>query len=61
MKLPLMKAWPQDNSVLIMDNCAIHKSEELKAAVEAKGCRLIFLPAYSPDYNPIEESFSSCE
>lgn len=55
-----MNPWPLDRSVLIMDNCAIHKSDALRAAVEVKGCRLVFLPPYSPDFNPIEESFSSC-
>ncbi|KAL5534821.1 hypothetical protein ACEPAG_1285 [Sanghuangporus baumii] len=56
--LPRMNSWPGDNSVLILDNCAIHKREELREMVEAEGCQLIFLPAYSPDFNPIEESFS---
>ena len=71
-----MNPWPQECSVLIMDNCSIHKSEELAQAVYNAGknlyflfffiyidiyigCRLVFLPAYSPDFNPIEESFSS--
>jgi len=45
-------------SVLIMDNCNTHKSEALREAVEAAGCKLLFLPPYSPDLNPIEESFS---
>ena len=48
-------------SVLIMDNCAIHKSETLREVVEGHGCRLHFLPPYSPDLNPIEESFSCCK
>ena len=44
-----------------MDNCAIHKSAALREVVEGVGCRLSFLPPYSPDLNPIEESFSSCK
>ena len=54
-----MNRFPQDNSILVMDNCSIHKSQVLKDIVESHGCRLYFLPPYSPDLNPIEESFSS--
>jgi len=57
--LPQMNPYPQDRSVLILDNCAIHKSTALREVVEAHGCRLFFLPPYSPDLNPIEESFSA--
>ncbi len=41
-------------SVLVLDNARIHKSHSLQEAVEAAGHRLLFLPAYSPDFNPIE-------
>jgi hypothetical protein len=58
MQLPKMNPWPQPHSVLIMDNASIHKSDALRLAVEAAGCLLVFLPPYSPDFNPIEESFS---
>jgi transposase len=53
-----MNPYPQDKSIIVLDNCAIHKSELLREVVEASGHLLIFLPPYSPDYNPIEESFS---
>lgn len=56
-----MNRYPQDRSVLIMDNCAIHKLEVLREVVEAFGVLLVFLPPYSPDFNPIEESFSTCK
>ncbi|PPR05263.1 hypothetical protein CVT26_012410 [Gymnopilus dilepis] len=47
-------------SVVIMDNCAIHHDEEIRALIEDEcGARLIFLPPYSPDFNPIEEAFSA--
>jgi hypothetical protein len=36
-KLPNMNPYPQDNSVLILDNCAIHKSAILREMVEAQG------------------------
>ena len=41
-----------------MDNCATHKSNALLEVIEAAGRRLVFLPPYSPDFSPIEESFS---
>ncbi|KAF8228101.1 hypothetical protein L208DRAFT_1440674 [Tricholoma matsutake] len=47
------------SNVLILDNCSIHKSELLREVVEAQGSVLLFLPAYSPDFNMIEESFSA--
>ena len=40
--------------VVIMDNAAFHKSKETKRLVEQAGCRILFLPPYSPDLNPIE-------
>ena len=43
---------------VIMDNLSVHKNEEVRAEIEACGCRLVFLPAYSPDFNPIEHAFS---
>ena len=45
-------------SVLILDNASIHHVERIYQLAEAKGCLLWFLPAYSPDLNPIEEVFS---
>jgi len=41
-----------------MDNCATHKIDALWEVIEAAGRRLVFLPPYSPDFSPIEESFS---
>ncbi len=41
-------------SVLVLDNARIHQSHSLKKAVEDAGHRLLFLPPYSPDFNPIE-------
>lgn len=43
---------------VVLDNLAVHKSEEVRAKIEARGCRLWFLPAYSPDFNPIEHAFA---
>lgn len=41
--------------VIVMDNAAFHKSPVIKEIIESVGCRLIFLPPYSPDLNPIEK------
>jgi transposase len=44
--------------IVILDNLSIHQGPRVKQAIEAKGCQLLFLPAYSPDFSPIEEAFS---
>ena len=44
--------------VVIADNLKAHHSERARAAIEAAGARFLPLPAYSPDFNPIEEAFS---
>ncbi len=44
--------------VVVLDNLSAHKSADARKAVEAAGCRLLFLPAYSPDFNPIELAFA---
>jgi transposase len=44
--------------VVVMDNLSSHKPARVKELIESRGCELIYLPAYSPDLNPIEEAFS---
>ena len=44
--------------VVVLDNLSAHKRQEARQAVEARGAALVFLPAYSPDLNPIEMAFS---
>jgi transposase len=44
--------------LVILDNLAVHKRAAIRAAIEAAGCRLLYLPSYSPDLNPIELAFS---
>jgi transposase len=44
--------------VVVLDNLSAHKQEAARLAVEAVGARLLFLPAYSPDFNPIELAFA---
>lgn len=50
--------WLRPGQIVIMDNLSAHKSEKAKAMVEAKGCQWVFLPTYSPDFNPIEKMWS---
>jgi transposase len=44
--------------VVIMDNLPAHKPAGVRELIEERGCELIYLPAYSPDLNPVEEAFS---
>lgn len=44
--------------VVVIDNLRAHQSDKARRAIEARGCRVLFLPAYSPDFSPIEEAFS---
>jgi transposase len=44
--------------VLVMDNLSSHKNQSTIAKIEATGVRVMFLPPYSPDFNPIENVFS---
>jgi transposase len=44
--------------VVVLDNLSAHKQAAARRAVEATGARLLFLPAYSPDFNPIELAFA---
>ena len=52
--LPTLK--PGD--IVIMDNLGSHKGNAVRAAIKSVGARLLFLPAYSPDLNPIEMAFA---
>jgi len=44
--------------IVVLDNLGSHKGKAVRAAVETAGARLLFLPKYSPDLNPIEQLFS---
>jgi transposase len=44
--------------IVIMDNLPAHKAEGVRHAIEDAGCRLLYLPPYSPDFNPIEKAFA---
>lgn len=44
--------------VVVMDNLSSHKGSRIRDLIEQRGCELIYLPPYSPDFNPIEEAFA---
>ena len=52
--LPCLKV----GDIVIMDNLGSHKADAIKSAIRSAGARLVFLPPYSPDLNPIEQVFS---
>src|SRR5438876_1142453 len=49
--------WPGSRSVIIMDNTSIHKNKQLLEVYDAASIYVEFFPSYSPDFNPIKESF----
>ncbi len=44
--------------IVVLDNLQVHKNQAVRETIEARGCELLFLPSYSPDFNPIEQAFS---
>lgn len=50
------KLWV--GACVVMDNCSIHKGDEIQALIERSGARLIYLPPYSPEFSPIENCWS---
>ena len=48
--------WPGD--VVVMDNLPAHRVKGVRSAIERAGAKLLYLPPYSPDFNPIEQAFS---
>jgi transposase len=49
----------EPGQVVIMDNAAFHRSQNTRDLIESVGCRVIFLPPYSPDLNPIEKFWAN--
>ena len=52
--LPTLKK----GQLVVMDDLSAHKGQRVRDLIEARGCQLIYLPPYSPDFSPIEEAFS---
>jgi transposase len=48
----------KEGQIVVMDTLSIHKGRKVRELIEACGCQVLFLPAYSPDFSPIEEAFS---
>jgi transposase len=44
--------------IVVLDNLGAHKVKGVRAAIEATGAELLYLPPYSPDFNPIEQAFA---
>jgi len=52
--LPLLKA----GQVVVMDNATFHKGGRIEQLIQQAGCEVLYLPAYSPDLNQIEQCWS---
>jgi transposase len=48
----------REGQAVVMYSLSAHKGERVKKLIEDSGCGLLYLPPYSPDFNPIEEAFS---
>lgn len=48
----------KQGDIVILDNLPAHKNAKARKAIEKAGARLLFLPPYSPDFNPIEQLFA---
>ena len=55
--LPRCNCFPAERLVVVMDNASFHHLERMQALFDAFGVKLVYLPACSPDLNPIEEFF----
>jgi len=53
-----MNSYPENNSVIIMDNTRIHYDTNLISLLEGLGYHIVFFSPYSSNYNPIETAFS---
>ena len=51
-------APPRPGQIVIWDNLSVHKSAAAQRLLAARGCHLLWLPPYSPDFTPIEQAFS---
>jgi transposase len=48
----------EPGQIVVMDNLGAHRPKRIRELIEQQDCELLYLPAYSPDYNPIEEAFA---
>ena len=54
----MLAPTPRPAQVVVMDNLTAHKGERIRELIEHRGCELLYLPTYSPEFNPIEEAFA---
>ncbi len=54
----VLAATLRPGQIVVMDNLSAHKGKRVREIIEKRGCVLLYLPPYSPDFNPIEEAFS---
>jgi hypothetical protein len=50
----------EEGQVVVMDSLPAHKPGRVRELIEGRGCELLYLPGYSPDYNPIEICHPQC-
>ncbi len=63
----LFESWVEQSLIkelepgqfVVIDNASLHKSQKTKELIESVGCKVIFLPPYSPDLNPIEKFWAN--
>ena len=48
----------EPGQIVVMDNLSAHRPKRIRELIEQRGCELVYLPSYSPDFNPIEEAFA---
>ena len=48
----------REGQLVVMDNLSSHKGSRVRELIEGCSCKLMYLPPYSPDFNPIEEAFA---
>ena len=56
-----LNPFPGDRSVVVLDNAAVHWDDRVRRLIERKGAILLYLPAYSYDFNPIEMAFNEAK
>jgi transposase len=54
----ILLPYIKPGQTIVMDNASFHKGGKIKSIIESAGCELTYLPAYSPDLNPIEHWWS---
>lgn len=48
----------KEGQIVVVDNLGAHRPARIRGLIEDRGCELMYLPPYSPDYDPIEEAFA---